>query len=107
MSNAVIVIRDKMQARYRYRLSEPEGQNFDPEFRPELTAPELLRLGVFGGKYMTGCRNEFPLTRASPFRSGATTAGFIRTTPAAGFNGIDDRRQVKRWKAMRRHVRQI
>ena len=49
-----------MQKGYRYELIESAGRNFDPEFRPELTPMEMLRLGVFGGKYMTDCRDEFP-----------------------------------------------
>ena len=41
-------------------LVEPIGRNIDPEFRPELTSAEMLRLGVFGGSYMSDCENEFP-----------------------------------------------
>ena len=51
---------DKMQQGYEYRLTEPEGQNFDPEFSPELTPAKMLAMGVFGGKYMNDCRDEFP-----------------------------------------------
>ena len=49
-----------MQKDYRYELIEPVGKNFDPRFKPELTPKEMLELGVFGGKYMTDCRDEFP-----------------------------------------------
>ena len=54
-----VVVKDKMQTGFYY-LSEPAGRNFDPRFRPELTPAQMLALGVFGGKYMTDCRAEFP-----------------------------------------------
>jgi len=55
-----VIVNDKMQTGYRYFLTEPAGRNFDPEFEPELTPKQMLELGVFGGKYMTDCRDEFP-----------------------------------------------
>ena len=55
-----VVVNDKMQRRYRYALTAPVGRGFDPEFKPELTPAQMLALGVFGGKYMTDCRKEFP-----------------------------------------------
>ena len=55
-----VLVNDKMQRRYRYVLTEPAGKHFGPRFRPELTPKEMLRLGVFGGKYMTDCKKEFP-----------------------------------------------
>ena len=55
-----MIVNDKMQQGYAYDLAEPMGKNFDPDFRPELTPRELLALGIFGGKYMTDCRGEFP-----------------------------------------------
>jgi hypothetical protein len=55
-----IIVHDKMQRGYRYRLTEPAGRNFDPAFAPELTPKQMLELGVFGGKYMNDCRREFP-----------------------------------------------
>ncbi len=60
MEKRKVVVRDKMQDGYEYELVEPIGQNFDPDFRPELTPKEMLHLGVFGGKYMTDCKEEFP-----------------------------------------------
>ena len=55
-----VVVNDKMQKNYSYLLSEPIGKNFEPEFKPELTPKQMLALGVFGGRYMTDCKSEFP-----------------------------------------------
>jgi hypothetical protein len=55
-----VKVSDKMQKGYVYYRTEPEGKNFDPEFIPELTPKKMLELGVFGGKYMTDCKREFP-----------------------------------------------
>jgi len=49
-----------MQTNYRYELVAPVGEDYDEQFTPELTPKEMLTLGVFGGKYMTDCRGEFP-----------------------------------------------
>jgi hypothetical protein len=49
-----------MQKGYRYQLTEQAGRNFDSDFSLQLTPKEMLRLGVFSGKYMTDTRKEFP-----------------------------------------------
>ncbi len=54
-----IIINDSMQKGH-YFLTEPIGRNFDPGFEPELTPKEMLELGVFGGKYLNDCQDEFP-----------------------------------------------
>lgn len=135
-----VIVHDRMQTGYRYELIEPVGRNFDREFRPELTPKEMLRLGVFGGKYMTDCTNEFPI---SWFAGAKITAG--RPDPALNCFGVaasqclsewrrkgwihpadprgwfqwycryymgrrmpeEDARQIRRWKAMLRHVSQL
>lgn len=55
-----VVVNDKMQKGYKYYLIEPMGKNFDPDFKPELTPKQMLEMGVFGGKYITDCKAEFP-----------------------------------------------
>ena len=55
-----VVANDKMQRGYVYYRTEPVGRNFAPGFEPQLTPKQMLKLGVFGGKYMTDCRGEFP-----------------------------------------------
>ena len=49
-----------MQQGYKYLLTQPVGRNFHPDFDPELTPRQMLEMGIFGGKYMTDCRDEFP-----------------------------------------------
>lgn len=60
MKHRTMVVRDRMQSGYRYDLTEPEGRNFDVEFRPDLTPKDMLELGVFGGVYLRDGRGEFP-----------------------------------------------
>ena len=55
-----VEVDDLMQQSYVYLLTEPIGRNFDPRFRPELTPKQMLELGVFGGKDMTDCVQEYP-----------------------------------------------
>ena len=55
-----IRVSDSMQDGYTYRLVEPVGKNFNCKFQPELTPPQMLALGVFGGMYMNDCVNAFP-----------------------------------------------
>jgi hypothetical protein len=70
-------VNDKMQKRYVYFRTKPIGRAFRRGFAPELTPQQMLQLGVFGGKYMTDCRTEFPATwfkraKLSPNRARAS-----------------------------------
>ena len=60
MRKRTVTVNDKMQKGYRYTLTAAVGRSFDPEFKPQLTPAEMLKLGVFAGKYMTDCGKEFP-----------------------------------------------
>ena len=60
MHRRTVIVSDKMQQGYRYELSVQAGSHFDPGFRPDLTPGEMLEFGVFCGKYLTDCRDEFP-----------------------------------------------
>ncbi|MHC4563383.1 MAG: hypothetical protein ACYS8X_11485 [Planctomycetota bacterium] len=55
-----VVVNDAMQRGYRYSLTKPIGRCFDVGFKPQLTPKQMLELGVFGGKYLTDCTDEFP-----------------------------------------------
>jgi len=134
-----IVVNDRMQRGYVYYLTAAEGRDFHPEFRPQLTPQEMLALGVFGGKYMTDCADEFP---ANWFDDAKLCSE--RHDPALNFFGVnasqplsvwrengwidhedprgwfqwycryyrgrrigDDERQIRRWRAVRRHITQL
>jgi hypothetical protein len=134
-----VLVNDKMQKGYVYWRTKAAGRNFRPGFKPELTPRQLLALGIFGGKYMTDCRGEFPAgwftrakfsedrPRASLNYFGVTASqplelwrkkGWIHPDDPRGwfqwycryYSGRrhpDDLRQIKRWRAVRRHVAQL
>jgi hypothetical protein len=93
MKASTVTVRDKMQRGYRYTLTEPAGRNFDPEFQPQLTPKQMLKLGVFGGKYMTDTRKEFP---ASWF-TGAKLAKDKRD-PKLNFFGVHASQPLSVWR---------
>ena len=82
-----------MQRDYRYELVQPVGRNFDPEFKPDLTPAEMLRLGVFGGKYMTDCANEFP---ASWFKYAKLASG--SRDNSLNYFGVEASQPLSEWR---------
>ena len=104
-----ITVNDRMQHGYRYALVEPEGENFASGFAPQLTPADMLELGVFGGKYMTDCKAEFPaswfaLARLSPAQAdkACNHFGVIASQPLAewrrkGWIHPDDPRGWFQW----------
>jgi hypothetical protein len=94
MSRRTIIVNDRIQRDYRYDLMEPAGRNFDPAFRPELTPAEMLRLGIFGGKYMTDCRGEFP---EDWFAEAKLSPG--RRNPTLNYFGVDASQPLSVWRA--------
>ena len=89
-----VVVNDRMQRGYAYVRTEPAGRYFDPRFRPELTPKHMLALGVFGGKYLTDCRAEFP---ADWFRGAKLCPE--RHDPALNFFGVNASQPLAVWRA--------
>ena len=135
-----VCVDDLMQHDYEYILVAPAGADFAPDFAPQLSPAEMLELGVFGGKYLTDCRDEFPdewfenarlcHERHDPdlnfFRVNASLPlsvwrerGWLRDDDPRGWFQwycrywmgrrlpAEDERQIRRWKAMVRHVAQV
>lgn len=93
MRTQIVTVNDLMQTGYRYELTEPEGENFHPDFKPELTPKQLLAMGVFGGKYMTDCRDEFP---EEWFKKAKLSPG--RRDPELNFFGVDASKPLSYWR---------
>jgi hypothetical protein len=89
-----VTVHDRMQKGYTYILSEPAGRNFHPDFRPELTPREMLELGVFGGRYMTDCRREFPRSWFARAKLSSR-----RHDPAMNFFGVNASLPLAAWRA--------
>ncbi len=140
MKPKVIRVSDKMQKSYSYSLVAGIGKNFDPSFKPDLTPKEMLSLGVFGGKYMTDCKKEFPkswfvdaklssekrdsklnffkINASQPLSVWRQKGWIYKDDPRGWFQWYcryylgrripeEDLRQIRRWKAMRRHIAQV
>jgi len=136
---ASIIVNDKMQVGYQYTITESVGANYHSGFKPDLTPKDMLELGVFGGKYLTDCTDEFPEdwfehaklnsdysdadlnffgVHASQSLTVWREKGWIHPDDPRGWfqwycryymgrRHEDDLRQVKRWRAMKRHVSQV
>ena len=83
-----------MQQGYTYTLSELPGENFHPDFKPQLTPQEMLALGVFGGRYMTDCGDEFP---AEWFANARLCHESHR--PELNFFGVNASKPLAYWRA--------
>lgn len=140
-----VVYSDKFQKKYIYTLTEPVGKNFDPEFKPDLTPKDMLKLGVFGGAYFIGVDGLVPADLPKSWFKGVKLSGDEKKKAELNYYDInasqplsvwkkkdwihpadphgwfqwycryylgrripeEDQRQIKRWKAIKRHVSQI
>lgn len=136
-----VVVKDEYQNDYTYEISEPVGENFDPDFKPELTPKEMLELGVFSGIYFYDKPKEFPsdwyenakisndnkpdpklnyyeVQASQPLQAWLEKGWIHEQDPRGWFQWYcryylgrrikeEDDRQIKRWRAMKRHVAQI
>jgi hypothetical protein len=93
MKSKIVQVHDKMQRDYTYELVAAPGRGFAEGLEPELSPTEMLGLGVFGGKYMTDCRREFPKgwfarTKLSP----------KRRDPTLNFFAVDASQPLSVWR---------
>lgn len=129
-----------MQKNYRYTPVARAGKDFAPDFKPDLTPQQMLKLGVFGGKYITDCKKEFPpawwthaklakderdkelnyfkINASQPLAVWRAKGWIHPDDPRGWFQWYcryylgrrmpkEDARQIKRWRAIARHIAQL
>ena len=89
----LIKVNDKMQTDYSYKLHALSGRSFDSQFTPGLTPKQMLELGVFGGKYMNDCKEEFP---QSWFKNAKLS---LEKDPALNYFKVDASQPLSKWKS--------
>ncbi len=135
-----VVVHDLIQKNYTYECVEKPGNNFAPDFRPQLTPKEMLELGIFGGSYLNDCQQEFPknwftkaklstekydaklnyfkIKASQPLSVWQAKGWIYKDDPRGWFQWYcryymgrripkEDARQIKRWKAISRHISQV
>ncbi|EDR29194.1 hypothetical protein, conserved [Entamoeba dispar SAW760] len=89
----VIIVKDKMQE-CQYKLSEPYGKNFDNEFKPYYSPKQMLKMGVFEGKYLNDCVNEFPIEWYDESKDKRS----LVADPKLNYFGVKSRQSLTTWK---------
>ena len=87
-----IAVDDRMQSGYAYDLTAPEGGDFDEGFRPHFTPATMLEMGVFEGKYLNDCTDEFPAEWFATARTSPVA------TEALNYFGIKSRQPLSTWR---------
>jgi hypothetical protein len=87
-----VEVSDRMQQDYCYHLDSPMGEDFAEGFTPFYTPAEMLALGVFEGKYLNDCRDEFP---ADWFEAAKLSQ---RANADINYFGIKSRQPLSHWQ---------
>lgn len=88
-----IVVSDKMQSGYHYTRTHPAGQNFDADFTPALSPQQMLEMGVFEGRYLNDCTDEFP---ANWYQNAKTSP---TPDPSLNYFGVKSRQTLSVWQS--------
>ena len=96
---SVVSVMNRLESAYTYTLSESPGKNL--AFKPFYTPQQMLRMGVFEGKYINDCVLEFPedwyLSRGRLLKTLSPEA----PNPRLNRFGLKSRLSLNEWKARR------
>ena len=87
-----IDVNDRMQTGYRYECVAPVGTGFAKGFEPHVTPKEMLKMGVFEGKYCNDCTQELP----ADWFEGAKISD--KPDPKLNYFGVKSRQPLTVWR---------
>ena len=87
-----IDVNDRMQTGYRYECVARVGTGFAEGFKPHVTPKEMLKMGVFEGKYCNDCTLELP----SDWFEGAKISD--KPDPTLNYFGLKSRQPLTVWR---------
>ena len=82
---------------YEYKLTAQYGEVYTDRFNPYFTPSEMLELGVFEGKYINDCFDEFPEEWYTKAKISKLGAGGI-ANPKYNYFGIKSRQSLQVWE---------
>jgi len=86
-----------MNKNYKYKLESNPGEITDPNFKPFSTPEQMLNMGVFEGKYLNDCKNEFPIEwYNSSIKKGKLCLD--KPNPNVNYFKVKSRMSLKHWK---------
>lgn len=87
-----IRVNDSFQTDYKYSLTAPSGAQFAEDFRPVYSPKQMLEMGVFEGRYLNDCRQEFPEDWYENAKISATA------DPELNYFGVKSRQPLSVWQ---------
>ena len=98
-----ISVNDSMQKKnkYKYILSESYGKNIHPDMKDAVSPMDMLIMGVFSGKYLNDCIDEFPEEWFENSKTSRTNKATLSTKlhdKEYNYFGIKSRLSLQEWK---------
>lgn len=88
----IVEVNDRFQAGYSYTISEEYGSAFVNGFEPKYSPREMLEMGIFEGKYINDCTDEFP---PGWFEKAKLSS---KPDPAVNYFGVKSRQPIGVWR---------